>query len=180
MISRNYSCLCWKDHIGQSFMHSQNRGCSVHTVRQSEPMDDAHPAVGTQDLNTSPRCEFRNSSIQRVLSKAAARIFGQTHTAWLSSGEIQVQPWALSSLFFFFPNLHFSCAYATRIWWRDKQKMIQHLSWYFWQERGWRGERQRERKGGWRKGGEENKRGGRNQEKKKESNQPAIQLQHLD
>lgn len=102
MISRNYSCLCWKDHIGQSFMHSQNRGCSVHTVRQSEPMDDAHPAVGTQDLNTSPRCEFRNSSIQRVLSKAAARIFGQTHTAWLSSGEIQVQPWALSSLFFFF------------------------------------------------------------------------------
>lgn len=41
--------MCRNDHMEEAFVHSQDRGCFVHTVRKSETMHGALAVVVTQD-----------------------------------------------------------------------------------------------------------------------------------
>lgn len=41
--------MCRNDHIGEAFVHSQDRGGAVQTVRKLETMDSVLTVVVTQD-----------------------------------------------------------------------------------------------------------------------------------
>lgn len=138
-------------------------------------MHDAHHAVGTQDLNTSPGQEFSNSTIQRVLSKAAVRIFGQRLTlpgcplgrSRSSLGHYQV---CFFFLTYTFP-VHMQQVYGEEI----KNDSTPQLVLSTGKRVKGRKEEEEERKGGWRKGWKRTREREETKKKKKESNQPATQ-----
>lgn len=149
------------------------------TIRNNGWCTPCSEHTGSRVLDVSTATKPFRGSYPRQLQGYLDRDFHcQLDSAWLSSEEIQLQPWALSSLVFF--SLHSSCAYATSIWQRDKQNdSTPQLVLLTGNRVRGRKEEEKER-GGWRKGGEENKREGRKQEKRKETNQPTNQACHLD